>query len=654
MERIKKALSDIGRYRAYFWWAILTICAGGSFSYLFNLATNSTIPTFSAFSALWFAAVAFALTFPYKDWKKMGKGKARGKRIRYSYLFSVCLGLAFVMGYQLRVNGMTSVGVKGKAFILLVSCGIGVGLTPLMNFWFAWMDRLRGRRGEPECAAKRVNAEPECAEKRAAGEPEHAGKKAAGEPPIRPRRIFLFSWLAIAICWIPVFLAYYPAIMSYDFHRQHQEAWRGYIWFNTHHPLIHTAMIRWFLLLGDRIGSYQIGMALFSLLQMGILSAVLAYACQMMARLLHKRWPSAVAALVFAVLPIHPVLAMSMTKDILFSAFFLLLLLLLLENRMYQGGRKGQWLLYLAILAAGILMILFRNNGVHAFLFFAVFYLIFAGKKRLQLTALCLLIVVGGQGIKSGMQQAMHAGSGSKSEMYSVVIQQFGRVGQYQGDNLSAEDSAIVNRYVPREYWEDYNAPIADTLKGNVAVTSFPVWGEDIPRMLSDWLKIGLKYPNDYIDAFLALTCGYWFFDDVSHAQVLTYGPDSNMGLLYTFNASGSDGVFEGVATKSFLPGLLRVYQYIVNGNYYYYCPVLSALFKPSTYCWLLALVMVSLCYLKEWRKLLLCALPLGYTLTTFLGPVVNMRYIYPVVVAVPLLLAWLFCKVEVSLWKKD
>ena len=73
-------------------------------------------------------------------------------------------------------------------------------------------------------------------------------------------------------------------------------------------------------------------MALYSLTQMLILSVVYAYACNMIGRLTRKTWPVVVAVLFFALTLIHPVLALSVTKDILFTAFFLLVVLLLLES----------------------------------------------------------------------------------------------------------------------------------------------------------------------------------------------------------------------------------------------------------------------------------------------------------------------------------
>ena len=124
--------------------------------------------------------------------------------------------------------------------------------------------------------------------------------------------------------------------------------------------------------------------------------------------------------------------------------------------------------------------------------------------------------------------------------------------------------------------------------------------------------------------------------------QVLSYGADTDLGLLYTFNASNKE-VFEGVESRSLLPGVLECYQEIVNGNCYYEWPVLSILFKPAFYCWLLLLAMVSMWYKKENDKQIVTLLPFLYLMTMFLGPVVNFRYVYPIIVVSPILFSELF-----------
>lgn len=600
---------------------LLAIYAGCCLSYLFNLMAMPKVFTQSVFSIAMFAILFRGLQLVAEDWNGIEDAQGKKKRIRYVLLMGFALGLAFLWGYQLRMNGMTTPGVKGKLFDICVAGGLAVALSPFVNIWF----RLLDRKGNADVAVFE----------------EKVQKGKSG-------RTFLISWGVIMLCWLPVFLAYYPAIMSYDFHRQSQEAYQGYIWFNSHHPLIHTFLIRCALLIGEFLGSYEAGMAIFSIFQMLVLSVVMAYSCSMVGRLTGKKWPVVASVLLFALLPVHSVMSLCMTKDILFSAFFLLVMLLVLERKLYRDKPDGkQWkliLLDVALVLSGILMIMFRNNAVYAFAVFTVFYVLWSQKERVRILLLCVLIIAGGQGAKSAMQTAMDAGTGSKMEMYSVFVQQMCRVGKNQEQMITGEEWQLINKYIPYDIWKNYNPVIADSIKGTVTVTTFQTWKDDIPGMLSDWAQLGLRYPSDYIDAFLALTSGYWFPDDVSNAEVLGVGEDTNLGLIYTFNASTSD-VFEGVESHSYLPGLLKLYSKIVNGNCYDSWPVLSNLFKPAFYCWILILVMVSLLYLKEPKKLLLCMLPFWYLMTLLLGPVVNIRYAYPMMIAAPFLLAWLFGK---------
>lgn len=610
-------------------WIVLSILGSAGGFYLIEL-TYATLFRSAVLLKVIVAVVVTALLFiTVLDWNTIKEKKKLAKRIAYSFIFCFFLALSYVWGYQMEMNGMTDVGVKGKLFSFLVSGGVGIGMMPLANLWFLLMDKVKLNRDKEQKAL----------------------------PKKTTVKLFFLSFGIILLCWIPVFLAYYPAIMSYDFHRQSQDAWRGWIWFTTHHPLIHTALIRWFLLLGDAIGSFQVAMALFSIMQMLVLSSVYAYSCTMITRLTGKKWPMWVATAWFALLPFHPVMALSMTKDTLFTGFMVLFVVLMLEYRMATTQKK-RILLYIALIIIGVLALMFRNNAAYAFLAFALFYILFTKKQRLQILLLCVAVLLGSHIVKETMQKSMEARDGNSIEMYSIPLQQMCRTGANHFGYLTEDDHFSLNYYVPEEYWLGYMPHIADSLKSSVALSTHITWQNDVPSFIKTWVRLGVKYPNDYLDAFLAMTQGYWFIDDMSHAEVLGFGEDTNLGFLYTFNASKSD-VFEGVESHSYLPGLLKIYQKIVNGNSYQYWPVLRLLFKPAFYTWIFLLCIMSVSYLKEKNKVILYLFPFMYLMTLLLGPVVNFRYVYPVISTIPFFIAWVFSKKDwwsayVALPKKE
>ena len=76
-----------------------------------------------------------------------------------------------------------------------------------------------------------------------------------------PWREFLRYWLVIFLCWIPVFLAFYPGAFVYDATDEYvQVATRS---FTTHHPLAHVLLLGGMVCAGNKFfDSYNIGIAM--------------------------------------------------------------------------------------------------------------------------------------------------------------------------------------------------------------------------------------------------------------------------------------------------------------------------------------------------------------------------------------------------------
>ncbi|MBQ8816712.1 MAG: hypothetical protein IJZ84_05485 [Lachnospiraceae bacterium] len=598
--------------------SIATALAGTyGISYLSSF-TSGTQLTYSVFSIGLFAALALLLQRTFEDIVLLTDRRSKVFRISFAFLTAFVFALTLVLGYQLKGLGMTEGGLRGKGLIFLRSFLLAFTILPFSNLLYKWAESIRSFVVD-RTATSKDTAKPWSATK-----------------------LFFIVCGIIFLCWIPVFLAYYPAVMSFDFHRQSQEAARGFIWFNSYQPLAHTWLIWVAFQIGNAFGSLQTGMAFYSFFQMLILAVSLSYSCSVVYRLVKRKWAIVLLTAFYAFFPYISILSVTVTKDVIFSALFLVFVCLFIERTFFAEGKK-QLVLDILWIIEGIVMVLFRNNALYAAaLFIMIWFFMGEKKQRLRILALGLCLMIGGKGALEGMHIILGTEiRGSQVEMFSVPIQQFGRVGDLHGDTLDEETRALIDTYVPEHIWDEYYPPISDTLKGTVGQFTFDeTWKGHYGDMLKAWIQVGLQYPNEYIDAFLELTAGYWSFDDVSWAEVLGYGLEERMGALYTYNSTVSDVLPEGIAHETKFPWLENVLENIVSANAFYKWPVFSNLFKPALYCWGLILILVLCFYNYNKKKILVTLYPLAYFATLLLGPVVQVRYVLPLIVTVPVLLA--------------
>ncbi len=588
-------------------------------SYFFDLIQENLFSN-SIFSILTFGVIWVLFDRTLEDLRQLSGKKRRNRRLLYAgmltYLFSLCI----IAGEKLKIDGLLDPGFRGKGLLLFQSLCLSAALFPFWNFLFSVMEKVENR--------SRI------AEKR----------------PWKNGILFLCVWGGLFLAWVPVFLAYYPAVMSYDFHRQSQEAMRGFLWFNDYQPMAHTWLIWLFLRVGECLGSYQAGMACFTLFQMLIFAASSAYACVMLYRMSGKKWCALAFALFYGICPLISVHVVCTTKDIMFTALFQVFVCLLLERTFFRQGRQRMLFDVLWVLE-GIVMMLFRNNALYAVAVFMVFFIFCVEKgQKLRVFLMAILLVAGGKFALEGLHVVLGTdGRGSPMEMFNVPVQQFARVGYYQRGGLDEETWGILNRYVPEEYWDSYNPSLGDAVRWPIESSDVgKAWTDDYGQLFRDWLTIGLRYPNDYIDAFLVLTSGYWFLDDVSWAEVYGYGLEEKTGAISTYMSSTSEVLPDGIPHESKFPVLENLLEKVVSANDFYGWPMFSKLFHPAMWCWALLVTAVLCVYMKKRRALMVAWLPILYQATMFLGPVVQLRYVLPVIVAVPLMLgAWMYDRGE-------
>ena len=87
--------------------------------------------------------------------------------------------------------------------------------------------------------------------------------------------------------------------------------------------------------------------------------------------------------------------------------------------------------------------------------------------------------------------------------------------------------------------------------------------------------------------------------------------------------------------------GLFDAMEKWADDNAYLRLPVLKYFFVPGVVIWLYLLLLCRGIMLGKMRRCMPLVLVLGYFLTLFLGPTVQLRYIYPVMIAFPFLMLW-------------
>lgn len=440
-----------------------------------------------------------------------------------------------------------------------------------------------------------------------------------------------FYTVVILLCWIPIFLAYYPSVFAYDAEGQlYQMIAHDY---STHHPLIHTLFLGAFFRLGEKLpGSYSSGMALHSIVQMFLMAMILGYVLAVLYRE-RTSWMMRVALLLFyALFPVNSILAVSTTKDVLFSGLVLLYSVTL--NRWYQESGKKSRRFGAGFVLLSVLMLLFRNNAVYAWAVCQPFLFIFARKKGMLkryaviVAATLFLFGLGSTGLKT----TVSAQSGSPREMLSIPLQQMARTRVMHEAEIDEAMRRKLDAYLPSEWvFAAYNPYLADPVKNRAVIHDDPA------GLIKTWMQLGTRFPLTYVDAFLDNSIGYWYLADKTHSTIYGVGMESGFGYLNTDNRPMPAG-YE-IIEHSYLPKLRLFMERLISDNDYQKMPVLSVIFAPAFYWWLLCLYIAFFLYRKEYEMLVPALFLAAYYLTLLLSPTVLIRYMYPFVLSVPMML---------------
>lgn len=327
-------------------------------------------------------------------------------------------------------------------------------------------------------------------------------------------------------------------------------------------------------------------------------------------------------------------MSISTTKDVIFSAAVLVMLLCLYRIILQK---RNEWHINgwdIVFWITDVLMVLFRNNGKYALLVTLVFAMIAAVclkenrrmYARIALGSVCILLV--GNLILSALSDITKASDIRKEEMLSVPIQQFSRVMNYR-EAVSEEYKAVIDGFIQENAYKNYIPSVSDPVKSRVDVSYIRnhLW-----EFVSTYFGMLADYPGDFLNAVLALDAGYLNLFDRTHEDVYTWGAS-------LIRVGGSPYEELGLSQTPVSGELFRMYYDFAESNAYVNIPILGWVIMPGMYLWLCVLPAGWLWWKKRYSMLLVLSYVAGYYITLLLGPTVQLRYIYTVMIVLSYLL---------------
>lgn len=441
----------------------------------------------------------------------------------------------------------------------------------------------------------------------------------------RIHSLFLGAWGFIFLCWIPGLLATLPGIYAYDSVFQMKWYVNGRI--SGHHPILHTYMLGGCLTAGKKLlGSYEAGMLLYSVIQMSVMSFIFAYIVKYVGKVI-PRVVQFVILILYALIPYNVLFSFSATKDVIFAGLFAVLVTktyeIVIDMEHFFAGWKG----ILSYIGWTFIMCAFRNNGYYAFLCLIPVLLFVCRHHWKKALLICLSVILCWNVYTGPVYSVLGVTQGSTAEMLSVPMQQLAYVMCNDTSELTEEEKTQITAYIPD--YQKYGASVSDYVKDSF---NSELFDEDPIKFIKLWISVGIKYPFQYVRAFLRLNLGFWYPDMIY--------PDPGAWHPYIeYVNTNMEGDWILVERTSLIPPLTKLYEKFAYETIHQRIPLFSMLFQPGFTFWMICMGIMICIYREKYEMAVPFSIMFGLWLTLMLSPVVLLRYAYPLMISMPIVL---------------
>ena len=316
------------------------------------------------------------------------------------------------------------------------------------------------------------------------------------------------SSLLIGAAWLPWVTVFWPGSVDWDSWGQISQV-LGVQEMTAHHTVLSTWLHGWLFRLGRALGSDNLGVFLYIVLQFLVCAWVFGQVTAFAARLGCSRGVQYAVTAFFALDPIWGAFIQTQVKDTLYTGLFVLFVLktadLLLFPQEWQGNRPR----LTAYAVLGVLCCLLRKNGIYAVVPMLLASAFTVSEKRLRRPVLAVLLAVciGSFGFDTFTEKVLDIPAGSVGEALSVPMQQTARYIRDYGNEVTDDERTAIEKVLDYDaIAQSYMPELSDGVK---QYYKNPGKG-DLARYMLVWAKMLLKHPVCYFEATHANSHGYY------------------------------------------------------------------------------------------------------------------------------------------------
>lgn len=365
----------------------------------------------------------------------------------------------------------------------------------------------------------------------------------------RVRSVLLVA-LILLLCWSFWIVAFYPGSMIYDTYYQitqfyprtgdvHIPVWSvpnhlSFTQFSDHHPVVDTLIYGWFAYTSDQLfGTWNVGIFAFAVLQAAGTALAFAVAFGYLRRIGAPRG-AVLAALAFVcAVPVYGAYAAVVVKDMLFAGIYVVWFTAVIAIVHTRGSVLRRTPVLAVFLLITVALCLTKKTGIYIAIPTLIVLAALYRRQWARLVAPALAAAVVMWGIMPGLVfPALNVAPGGSQEMLGTLFQQTARYVSEHGLEVSARERRAIDAVLDYDTLaERYEPGWADPVKykADPEATS-----QELAAYLQVWLEQGLRHPETYFEATLAMLTGFVSPAEPIQLRDETWGRENDgSGLIY-------------------------------------------------------------------------------------------------------------------------